>query len=141
MGRFSNVDPNFQQEQNRFLVFQALKSAKNAGHVSPGKALALIVPVFIAAAALLLLFSGAFEEKTCVRYQDHLYRLTGELTNELPEGYAPVGPLVYSEDPKNYAAELASNYTLDAVFYASLDHPKTAYISENGDFYRELKRR
>ena len=75
MGRFSNVDPNFQQEQNRFLILQALRTAKNTGPVSPKKALALIIPVFIAAAALLLLFSGAFGEKTCVRYQEHLYQL------------------------------------------------------------------
>ena len=141
MGRFSNVDPSFQQEQNRFLMLQALRTAKNAGPVSPKKALALIIPVFIAAAALLLLFSGAFGEKTCVRYQEHLYQLTGELVNELPEGYECVGSLVYSEDPKNSATDLASNYSLNAAFYASPEHPKTAYISENGDFFRELKRR
>ena len=141
MGRFSNTDPNFQQEQNRFLMFQALKSARNAGPVSPKKALVLIVPVFIAAAALLLLFSGAFGAKTYVRYQDQLYRLTGELVNELPGGYKSIGALVYTEDPKDSKTELASNYTLDAEFYASPDHPKTAYISENGDYYRELRRR
>ena len=141
MGRFSNVDPNFQQEQNRFLMLQALRSAKNAGPVSPKKALALIIPVFLAAAALLLLFSGAFGEKTYVRYQEHLYQLTGELVNELPEGYTRVGPLILTEDPKTSATELASNYSLNAEFYASSEHPKTAFISENGDFFRELKRR
>ena len=141
MGRFSNVDPNFQQEQNRFLMLQALRSARNAGPVSLKKALMLIVPVFIAAAALLLLFTGAFEAKTYVRYQDQLYALTGELTNELPDGYKSIGALVFTEDPKSSETELASNYALNAAFYANPEHPKAAYISENGGFFRELRRR
>ena len=87
MGRITNVDPNFVQEQQRLAQMQALKQAKNAGAISGKKALWIVVPVFVIAVILVLLFSGAFSKSDTVFYHGELYKITDNIVYALPEGY------------------------------------------------------
>ena len=100
MGRFSNVDPNFSQEQSRFFQLKALKMAKNSSAISSKKALLLVVPIFVVGIALLLFLGGAFDKGYMIRYDDAIYKISDTTVNELPEGYEQAGVLVYTENPK-----------------------------------------
>ncbi len=140
MGRFTNVDPNFSQEQGRFFQLKALKMAKNSSAISSKKALLFIVPVFVVAIVLLLFLGGAFDKGYTIWYNNAIYRISDTTVNELPEGYEQVGVLVYAENPKKSTENLASDWTLDAELYVNPTYPKTAYISAFG-VYLEVHRK
>ena len=140
MGRFSNVDPNFSQEQSRFFQLKALKMAKNSSAISSKKALLLVVPIFVVGIALLLFLGGAFDKGYTIRYDDAIYKIADTTVNELPEGYEQAGVLVYAEDPKKSTKNLASDWTLDAELYVNPAYPKKAYISAFG-VYLEVHRK
>ena len=87
MGRGVNIDPNFVAQQQQLAQMQALKQAKSASAVSGKKVLWIVVPVFVLAIAVVLMFSGAFDKPDTVRYHGELYKITDYVVYELPEGY------------------------------------------------------
>ncbi len=141
MGRGVNIDPNFVMQQQQLAQLQALKQAKNAGAVSGKKALWIIVPVFAAAIAVVLLFSGAFEKPDTVRYRGELYKITDHVIYELPEGYGEAGVLKHVENPKNTAEDMTTSWNLETKLYADPGNPQKAYISTNGKDYREIRKK
>ena len=140
MGRFTNVDPNFSQEQGRFFQLKALKMAKNSSAISSKKALLFIIPVFVVAILLLLFLGGAFDKGYTIWYDNAIYKISDTTVNELPEGYEQVGVLNYAENPEKSTKNLASDWTLDAELYVNPAYPKKAYISAFG-VYLEVHRK
>lgn len=135
MGRITNIDPNFAQEQVRFFHSKALKQAKGAGAVSSKKALIIIVPVFLAAIAVILLFSGIFGHDPALRYQGVTYQIIQDpVLHELPDSYGPVGKLVHVDDLKKDSADLESDWNLEAQLFADPDNPGIVYISAYGGY-------
>ncbi len=141
MGRGVNIDPNFVMQQQQLARMQALKQAKNAGAVSGKKALWIIVPVFAAAIAVVLLFSGAFEKTDTVRYRGELYKITDHVIYELPEGYEEAGVLKHVDNPKKTAEDLTTSWNLETKLYVDPGNPQKAYISTNGKDYREIRKK
>ncbi len=139
MGRITNVDPNFVQEQQRLAQMQALKQAKNAGAVSGKKVLWIVVPVFVIAVFLVLLFSGAFSKSDTVFYHGELYKITDNIVYALPEGYEEAGVLKHADDPKKTGEDLTTTWNLEAKLYVDPSNPGKAYISAYGA-YLEIKK-
>lgn len=141
MGRGVNIDPNFVLQQQQLAQMQALKQAKSASAVSGKKVLWIVVPVFVLAIAVVLMFSGALDKPDTVRYHGELYKITDYVVYELPEGYEEVGVLTHVENPKKTAEDLTTSWNLEAKLYADPANPQKAYISTNGKDYREIKRK
>ena len=140
MGYFSTVDPNFVQEQKRFFLLRALVTTKNATAISTKKALLFVLPVLEIALAVVFVFSGIFDKGYIVCVNDEIYRITDNIVYELPEGYAFVGSIVYSDEPKEASDRFASNWTLDASIYVNPSENETAYITAYGG-YLEIDRK
>ena len=83
MGRGVNIDPNFVAQQQQLAQMQALKQAKSASAVSGKKVLWIVMPVFIIAIAVILLFSGVFEKPYTVRYHGEIYKITDNIEYEI----------------------------------------------------------
>ena len=141
MGRGVNIDPNFVLQQQQLAQMQALKQAKSASAVSGKKVLWIVVPVFVLAIAVVLMFSGAFDKPDTIRYHGELYKITDYVVYELPEGYEEVGVLTHVENPKKTVEDLTTSWNLEAKLYADPANPQKAYISTNGKDYREIKRK
>ena len=139
MGRGVNIDPNFVMQQQQLAQMQALKQAKSASAVSGKKLLWIIVPVFVLAIAVILMFSGAFDKPDTVRYHGELYKITDYVEFELPEGYEEVGALKHVENPKKTAEDLTTSWNLEAKLYVDPANPQKAYISAYGN-YLEIKK-
>ena len=140
MGKGVNIDPNFVAQQQSLARMQALKQAKGTSAVSGKKLLWIIVPVFVVAVAIVLLFSGVFDKGNHVRYGGALYEISDSIVYELPAGYAPVGTLFHVEDPKKATEDLASDWNLDAQLYINPSEPQKAYISAYGA-YLEIRKK
>ena len=139
MGRGVNIDPNFVLQQQQLAQMQALKQAKSASAVSGKKVLWIIVPVFVIAVAVVLLFSGVFSKADTVRWHGELYKITDNIVYELPESYEEVGALTHVDDPKKEAEDLTTSWNLEAKLYVDPANPKKAYISAYGA-YLEIKK-
>ncbi len=140
MGRGVNIDPNFVLQQQQLAQMQALKQAKSASAVSGKKVLWIVVPVFVLAIAVVLMFSGAFDKPDTVRYHGELYKITDYVAFELPEGYEEVGALKHVENPKKTAEDLTTTWNLETKLYADPANPQKAYISAYGH-YLEIKKK
>ena len=138
MGRGVNIDPNFVAQQQQLAQMQALKQAKSASAVSGKKVLWIVVPVFIIAIAVILLFSGVFEKPYTVRYHGEIYKITDNIEYELPAGYEEVGLLTHVENPKKTTEDLTTSWNLEAKLYVDPANPQKAYISAYGN-YLEIK--
>ena len=140
MGRGVNIDPNFVAQQQSLMRMQALKQAKSASAVSGKKLLWIIVPVFVLAIAVVLMFSGAFSTPDTVCYHGELYKITDDVVYELPEGYEEVGSLKHTEDPKKTMEDLTTSWNLEAKLYIDPANPQKAYISAYGH-YLEIRKK
>ena len=141
MGRGVNIDPNFVTQQQSLARMQALKQAKSACAVSGKKLLWIIVPVFVLAIAVVLMFSGAFDKPDTVRYHGELYKITDEVVYELPEGYVEVGALKHTEDPRKTTEDLTTSWNLETKLYANPSDLQKAYVSTNGKNFYEIKKK
>ena len=139
MGRGVNIDPNFVAQQQQLAQMQALKQAKSASPVSGKKVLWMIVPIFVIAIAIVLLFRGVFSKPDLVRYRGDLYKVTDNIVYALPEGYEEVGFLTKVEDPKKTTEDLTTSWNLEARLYFNPANPKRAYISAYGA-YLEIRK-
>lgn len=141
---FPNLDPNAVREQQQMAQMQALKQAKNAGSISTKKAFLIILPIFLAALILFLLFSGVFDKGYTIRWKEGIYRISDaiseDLVYELPEGYEPAGSLVFAENPKKAAEDLSSNWTLEAELYFDPTNDRVIYISAYKGYLKARKK-
>ena len=140
MGRGVNIDPNFVAQQQSLMRMQALKQAKSASAVSGKKLLWIVVPVFVLAIAVAVLFSGALSKPDTVRYHGELYKITDYVVYELPEGYVEAGSLKHTEDPRKTTEDLTTSWNLEAQLYIDPSNPQKAYISAYGH-YLEIRKK
>ena len=140
MGRGVNIDPNFVMQQQQVARMQALKQAKSASAVSGKKFLKIVVPVFVLAIAVVLMFSGVFDKPDTVRYHGKLYKITDYVVYELPEGYEEAGVLTHVENPKKTMEDLTTSWNLEAKLYVDPVNPQKAYISAYGN-YLEIRKK
>ena len=141
---FPNVDPNAVREQQQLGRMRALKQAKNASSISVKRMLMIIVPIFIVALILLLLFSGVFDRGYTIWWNDKLYRISDEINEdlvyELPDGYAEAGTLVYADKPGKTKEGLSSNWTMQAKLYVNQNDDKVVYITAYKGYLKARKK-
>ena len=128
-------DPNFIKEQQQVMRMIGLKRAKKVETASPKKLLFILIPVFLAALAIVLYTSGIFDEPHTVSWTGSIYRLPQELSkvqlSTKPEGYKFAGYLDPEEenDSANWSpyAEVYVKEGDDRVIYLYLTAPKGYY--------------
>ena len=132
----SNLDPNFLKEQQQVMRMIGLKRAKKTVKTaSPKKLLFILIPVFLAALALVLYTSEIFNEPYTVSWNGAIYRLPSELSkvqmSTKPEGFKFAGYLDPDEenDSANWSpfAEVYVKEGDDRVIYLYLTAPKGYY--------------
>ena len=125
-------DPNYVKEQQQIMRMIGLNRAKKVKTASPKKLLFIIVPVFLAALAIVLYTSGIFDEAHTVSWNGAIYSLPKDLgkvqVDTKPEGYKFAGYLDAEEDnPSANWSPFAEVYVKegdDRVIYLYLTTPK-----------------
>jgi len=141
---FPNIDPNVAREQKQLGIMRGLKQAKNTSSISTKKVLLIIIPVFAVALLFILFFSGVFDKGYTVRWNNGIYQISSELSedliHELPEGYTCVGDLVFAENPKKAVEDLSSNWTTEAELYANPENDRFVYITAYRGYLKARKK-
>ena len=125
-------DPSFVKEQQQVMRMIGLNRAKKVKTTSPKKLLFIIIPVFLAALAIVLYTSGLFDEAHTVSWNGTIYRLPNDLgkvqVSTKPEGIKFAGYLdPETEDPSVNWSPFAEVYVKegdDRVIYLYLTAPK-----------------
>ncbi len=129
------LDPNFIKEQQQVMRMMGLKRAKKVETASPKKLLFILIPVFLAALAIVLYTSGIFDEPHTVSWNGATYRLPNDLgkvqASTKPEGFKFAGYLDPEEenDAANWSpyAEVYVKEGDDKIIYLYMTNPKGYY--------------
>ena len=139
------VDPIYQQQQQQYFYNKGLERAKKAqreGKTSKVKLWAVLLIVFLLAAAIIFILSGGpmiFAGHRHVMVDGISYRVGegGEdVVVSMEEGFTEAGKLYYTEDWKNSEENFATDWNYETTVYVNPNDRSKVYFRWQGHYLK-----